>query len=73
MFLPGPGEIPFNHTHLKSDMYESDLYETRIKRQVFPVTTDKVQKVKVWVVRKSELYECFRRSLAIRITQVYCI
>jgi len=40
MFLPGPGEIPFNPTHLKSDMYESDLYETRIIRQVFPVTTE---------------------------------
>ena len=31
----------------------------------------KVRKVKIWVVRKSELYECFRRSLAIRITQVW--
>jgi len=31
----------------------------------------KVRKGKVWVVRKSELYECFRRSLAIRITQVW--
>jgi len=27
--------------------------------------------LKVWVVRKSELYECFRRSLAIRTTQVW--
>jgi len=31
----------------------------------------KIRKVKVWVVRKSELHECFRRSLAIRITQVW--
>jgi len=31
----------------------------------------KVRKVEVWVVRKSELYECFRRSLAIRIAQVW--
>jgi len=31
-FLPGPGEIPFNPIHLKSELYESELYETRITR-----------------------------------------
>jgi len=31
-FLPGPDEIPFNPIHQKSELYESELGETRIIR-----------------------------------------
>jgi len=30
-FLPSPGEIPFNTMYLKSELYESEIYETWIR------------------------------------------
>jgi len=56
---------------VKPELYESELYEILDFTNFLPGPGEiPSYTLKVWVVRKSELYECFRRSLAIRITHV---
>jgi len=65
--------MKFSKVKLQSNLgYESELYEILDYTNFLPGPVGiPSYTLKVWVVRKFELYECFRRSLAIRITQVW--
>ena len=57
---------------VKPELYESKLYEILDYTNFLPGPGEiPSYSLKDWLVRKSELYECFRRSLAIRTTQVW--
>ena len=57
---------------VKPGLYESELCEILDYTNFLPDPGEiPSYTLKVWVVRKSELYECFRLALAIRITQIW--